>query len=284
MKNILFYGNCQLGILCQRYLLKNEDFKSKYNVLKPENFGINLDYDWERFQFFPETVSKSNLVNFEKALDTSDIIIFHEIKSDNFSEDLCTENIITQYDKENICLTNFWFDPYNQANGIIEHLHGNKIAVTPSSIFNFLYNGFGDFIKDLVKKEFKKSTEELRKRETYQNSIYVKVLSSVRFIEDNWKKLLLTENNYPHPSFEYFNNLSLSLLNEIGINSFKEFKDPRALGHKRWNPFNLYDLNYFKTLFPDIKRHNRIDAYEEDVILEYISKYIKKEWKLKAFN
>ena len=96
MKNILFYGNCQLGILCERYLFKNEEFKSKYNVLKPESFGIDLLYDWERFQFFPETVSKSNLLNFKKALDSSDIIIFHEIKSDSFSIELCTENIINQ--------------------------------------------------------------------------------------------------------------------------------------------------------------------------------------------
>jgi hypothetical protein len=284
MKNILFYGNCQLGILCERYLLKNEEFKSKYNVLKPESFGINLDYDWERFQFFPETVFKSNLVNFKKALDSSDIIIFHEIKSDNFPRELCTENIVNEHNKKSLCLTNFWFDPYNQANEIIEHLYDNKIAETPSSILDFLYNGFDLFVEDLVKEEYKKSIEELKNRESRQNFVYSKILSSVKFIENNWKKLLLTENNFPHPSFEYFNNLSLLVLNELGINSFKQLQDPRPLGHKRWNPFNLYDLNYFKKLFPDIKKHNRIDAYKEDVILDYISKQIKKEWKPKAFN
>ena len=181
MKNILFYGNCQLGILCERYLFKNEEFKSKYNVLKPESFGIDLLYDWERFQFFPETVSKSNLLNFKKALDSSDIIIFHEIKSDSFSIELCTENIINQYDRENICLTNFWFDPYNQANGIIEHLYFNKIAETPSSILDFLYDGFDFFIEDLTNEEYKKSRlneilylQELnQKAKTFSDSFFL---------------------------------------------------------------------------------------------------------------
>lgn len=280
MKNILFYGNCQAGAMCQ--ILKN--VLNEYNITIIECWTTLLDKN-----------------EFTNIITNSDVIITQPI-NDNYREKdyLGTKYLLNNSKKDTIIIIfpslyfNFYYFNYNY------YKINNEILTEPSH-YHYLdliescknnlstQNFFNNVILNINYKSIDELTEianfylnELFKRENemndYKNIRNCYLLNVHEFIKNNYKKNLLFYS-VNHPSkyvFHYLCNFIVSHLNidsNYDLNIDPLFFNERGILYKCIQKVVEFDIDNFK---PHLFKYNLEDPNE--IVYKYSEFYKKIEF------
>lgn len=217
MKNILYYGNCQLGAI--QKLIQNSNIKGRYIICHQ---------------------TKINEKNFLKIIKKSNIIIMTLVSENYREKKFLSSKFILENARKNtkiIILPSFYFDYYYIDLKYIKNEKGEKIGTPIDYHHEFIIDSYKNnitienVIKDYIENENllslkeledkkNNSLNELKERELegskkYQNIRHYFFISSHDFILKNYKdKLLFYSMNHPTKYFfQYICKKILKLLN-----------------------------------------------------------------------
>jgi len=273
MKNILFYGNCQVGAI--KDIMK----KTLYN------YNITLILCWI------ENIDKNYFI--EKIKD-SDIIITQPINPNYRNTDyLDTEFILKNAKPEVkiIIIPSLYFNFY-YFDLTYETLNNGELLRYPSDYHyktiinnyntdnNLIFNQINNVnlkLKEELENIALSSIEELKKRENemlkYNNLRKCDIITVSNYINDNYKNVLLFYS-MNHPTKFIFHYIVKQIINILNIDDFNNYNIDPLASNERGILYNCIQnaVNF------DITKHTpRLNKYnletKEDIVAKYIEIY-----------
>ena len=227
-KKIMFYGNCQLGVLSRMLEIHTPQFNENYEILKAADYDLATIWIEEvgvvaPFMYVPTTehgsATEKTIKSLERIIDDADIIIFQKFnEADDRRTELTTDYIYDKYHstKQMICIPSFWFSGY------LSESHKNNLqmpylfiwllekGLNNEQILDWLKNENDPKIGVLIDYNVNSCLEELKQREVSECSKY-KCFISILDIVDNYKENIICYN-MSHPSEYYFKALYQKLI------------------------------------------------------------------------
>jgi hypothetical protein len=267
-KKIMFYGNCQLGVLSRMLETHTPQFNEQYEILKAADYDLATIWIKEvgvvaPFMYVSTTehgcATDNTIKCLEKIIDDADIIIFQNF---NMSADrhiqLTTDYIYDKYHdtKQMICIPSFWFSGYLSEN------HKNNLQIpyifiwllekglNNAQILDWLKNENDPKIANLIDYNVNNCLEELKKREADECSKY-KCFISILDIVNQYKENIICYNT-SHPSEYYFKTLYEKLIYLLDETLFCDINEEHIeLPGPDFSPFPL-DLCWFRENFKNL--------------------------------
>lgn len=279
-KKILFYGNCQAGVLGQ-WLYENHS--SEYNVADCEECGLQgYGNTTKNFAVWsPE--NSPNQKEFKKCILSKikecDIFVFHNLQKKAEIEDLRTQNLCSTVaaNKLKICLPNARFSAYpicrESVEPFIKYIF-KTVTKDPKKIFQYLVNENDPFFEKIIEENFQACTNENIKRYESDLLSYENVIDMNNFISNNWKKHLLF-GTLVHPIGLYWIELLKKIAQILEIPFDKEktknIRYPNIDGIHDPRVFSFFNKAFPNIIIPDeIQRFYKTDT---DTIKQIIQKY-----------
>lgn len=264
-QKILFYGNCQLGVLCVH--LKQY---TSYEIIDCKDYGLvpfwadsELFAVWSKENFDRQDELVPKILD---AVNKCDIFIFQHYKN---REDRPIE-LTTEYLVNNnpnclpICIPSFWYTGYLSApkiipvNPVIYELY-NNFNYPAKVILDFLQTSTDLFIKEMIHHEHNVSIQELEKRFNNESKKYINFIDCIDYVKLNFDKKILAYN-HSHPSIHYFNFLLEKLNTEFKFNINELFNKTSLLPGGDYH-ISYNDLYYFTDYFQNINDFDLHDNF-----------------------
>lgn len=236
IKNIGFFGSCQLG-LCHNFFL-NEEIKRKYN--------INVNFSLYFFDFDPNYSTNSKKLDYS-IFDNLDILV---IEINSLSNEASSEKIINYLHEKNIKIIKTFLIKFP-----IYPINWSGLGENKNDYFN--WEGLNNID---YKQKFKKCIESMHKSNN-QSDLSTKITD---FVENNFNKQLLFTHSL-HPTNILLYQLWKYILEHLSINiEDNKYTFTEELINCWYNPFTskmVEDLDIkFKNVIIDdnfyIDRYN----------------------------
>jgi hypothetical protein len=267
-KKIMFYGNCQLGVLSKMLEINTPRFNEQYEILKAADYDLATIWNKESgvvspFMYVSTTeygfATDNTIKSLERIIDEADIIVFQNF---NMSADrrieLTTDYIYDKYhtNKQMICIPSFWFSGYlseNNKNNLqmpYIFLWLLEKGLNNAQILDWLKNENDPKIANLIDYNVNNCLEELKQREVDERSKY-KCFISIDDILNQYKENIICYN-MSHPNEYYFKMLYEKLINVLDKNLYYNInEDDMDLPGPDFSPFPL-DLCWFRENFKNL--------------------------------
>lgn len=184
MKKVLLYGNCQLAQLGRWF------FPPDFEVLKPDEYGIEIDQKWHNYVFFPKFVLKNE--GLLKAFNDCDYFLFQHIHNPRF---ISSKKLYDKCAKPKLCLPNFRFTLNDT---------------------------------ELNKEEIKESYRRKAVAENDYGKDFLDLTDWIESKKERWgESYQLTEDTLHHPSGLYYNKLTKEISRRLDLNLEPLNKDER---------------------------------------------------------
>jgi len=266
-KKILFYGNCQFRWLAKTFK-KIKNFDDHYEIIKSTDYGLENQGDENVVSNFLLSINskskseyKLGVRNLNAALIHADIFIFQSYtKTNKFGDGFTTDKILNNFKGESICIPSLWFGGYLQHSQSFPMLdvfvwlrnHGKS----NNEIIKFLATQNHFLFGELIDYYYNKSMDGLKERKKEQSHKY-NYLCIEKWIQDNWKKKLITFN-HSHQTSHYTDFVHRKIIDKLQMSELKPYEGNfdffigGADGHFYPNTFK-----FFRERFPDISKTMR---------------------------
>lgn len=264
-----FYGNCQIAYISSIFRATT-DITDNFEILLAKDYDLTTQgssASVAHFQLGKNVVdgkavrvnnySKQGLKNF---FNDADILIFQSLDNRTNPSEAQTKNIIPNFKGASICVPSWYFTAYFSVGGtgfahlpFFYWLRQENFSQTEAE--DFLRNKTIPNSNKLTEYLFQDCANGLKDRERKQSELY-NYISTLRFIEDNYKRKLLGYN-FHHPTetvYEYLCKEIFCKMNET--EPLFNFNQSEAAGPdgQCWFPTDIQSFNH---CFPNMENLGR---------------------------
>ena len=277
-KKILFYGNCQTGVLGE-WLHNN--YSNEFEVVDCKECGLEGYSGTKNFAVW-SAENKPKQKEFYKCviskIEKCDVFVFNSIDKGAI-ENLRTENLCSTValNKLKICIPNVRFFAYpicrNSFDPFIKYVYQN-VSKDAKEIFNYLLNERDLKFEEIVNQQYEICMNENIIRYKADSKSYENVIEINDFISNNWKQHLLF-GTFSHPIglywIELLKNFSTILELPFEIEKTKDVRYPNKDG--------IHDprlFSFFNSIFPNIIIPSEIGSFYDtriDIIKQPLEKH-----------
>lgn len=267
-KKILFYGNCQTGVLGE-WLHNN--YSDRFEVVDCVECGLVGFWSSKNFAIW-SLENAPNQKDFYKCvkdkIEECDIFIFTHIE-DRAIEELQTKNLCSTVasNKLKICMPNLRFSAYPICKGslqpFIKYVYQN-VSKNEREIFDYLLNENDPKFEEIVNQQYEMCMNENIIRFEKDLSIYKNAINVNDIISNNWRKNLLFGTT-AHPIGVYWEHVIEKMVQMLDIPfEIEKIKDVRYP-----NRDGIHDprvFSFFNSIFPNIIIPNEICSFYDTSI------------------
>jgi hypothetical protein len=283
-RKIMFYGNCQLGVISQ-YFLNDPKLNEIFEVILCDESCAPMQV-WRKDEslFAVWTQENSaiqeeifNIVN--EKLKQADIFVFQS------TERSCIDQLKTQYlcdhvsKAKNICIPNIRMFIYCSEiislKPIVDYVR-TKVSdpVDASQIAEYLRNSDDSQLIALLEKEYPMSDtyHPYRNQNTHRSiedaKNYSYYIGMEDFIRSNYKTKILTVC-HNHMARVYYAELLRRLLINLGVQDIKINEEAIKFPGPNPNNINPFEFKFFREYFPELNESEIIPAkYSLEYVLQ----------------
>lgn len=262
-KKILFYGNCQTGVLGELF---HNNYSDKFEVVDCRECGLVEFWSSKNFAIW-SLENAQNQKDFYKCVKDKigecDIFVFTHIE-DRAIEELQTKNLCSTValNKLKICMPNLRFSAYPICRAtfrpFIKYVYQN-VSKNEKEIFDYLLNENDPKFEEIVNQQYKECMSENIARFKTDLNKYGNAINVNDFISNNWKKHLLF-GTVAHPIGVYWEYLLEEMVKMLDI----PFKIEKTKDVKYPNKDGIHDprvFSFFNSIFPNIIIPNEICTF-----------------------
>jgi len=264
-KKVLFYGNCQAGVLGEWL---NSNYSEAFDVIDCKEGGLEGFSGTKVFAVWsPENTSKQQELckRIQDKISECDIFVFSHVHERAIDE-LKTQNICTGIaaNKLKICIPNVRLHAYPVCTltlmPFIKHVY-HTMTKDPDLILNYLLNEIDPKFEEIINQQYNVGVADNISRHQHNLNIYENVLDMNEIIEENWKKHLLF-GTHSHPIGMYWTELIKKFCEKINI-PFDNEKAKNITYPNKNGIVNVQSFRFFQQLFPDILVPTEIEKLNE---------------------
>jgi hypothetical protein len=277
-QKILFYGNCQTGVLGE-WLHNN--YSDKFQVVDCKECGLVEFWSFKNFAIW-SLENAPNQKDFYKCvkdkIEKCDIFVFTHIEN-RAIEELQTKNLCSTVasNKLKICVPNLRFSAYPICIGslhpFIKYVYQN-VSKNEKEIFDYLLNENDPKFEEIVNQQYRECMSKNIARFKTDLNKYGNAINVNDFISNNWKKHLLF-GTLAHPIgvyWEYFLEEMVKMLDiPFEVEKTKDVRYPNKDG--------IHDprlFSFFNSIFPNIIIPSEIGSFYDtriDIIKQPLEKH-----------
>lgn len=276
---ILFYGNCQTGVVGE-WLYAN--YSDKFEVVDCRECGLKGFWGTKNFAVWSEE-NKSKQKEFCKCviskIEECDIFVFNSIDKGTV-ENLRTENLCdtAASKKLKICIPNVRFLAYpvcrNSFYSFIKYVYQN-VSKNEKEIFDYLLNESDPKFEEIVNQQYEICMNENIARYKANVKAYENVIEINDFISNNWKQHLLF-GTFSHPIGLYWMEL-LKKISQILQIPFEIEKTKNIPYPNRDGIHDPRSFSFFNSIFPNIVIPSEIGRFY-DTKIDIISQPLEQHY------
>lgn len=281
-KKIVFYGNCQLSVLSNTLCDQSPQFNESYEILRASDY--NLRSIWKEpksvvapFMYLPnkqnEGFSENVLNSINKIMDDADIIVCQDFKEDIRCRptEVTSAYIHDKYYKEKqvVCLPVLWFsgyltEPYHDSDAMMPYIYIWLIenGYDNQKILNWLKNEYDPKIANLIEYAASNSIDKNKQKQKEESAKFKNYINTIDVLEEYKDNLIVTRMN--HPTAYYYGKLYQRFIQFLDSGFDTELNIDKIIFPGGGEMPNLFDFNFFKKIFPNIKR-SRVFRFPLDI-------------------
>ena len=286
-KKILFYGNCQLGVISQ-YFLKDPALNELFEVIKCDESCAPMDIwrgDQSNFAVWTKEnrpIQKDYFHIIHEKLKQADLFVFQSTERDSIKE-LTTEFLCGISSGKNICVQNIRLFIYcNDVSALRPYLEYAQTKVknpeNAKELADFLRNSEDSELVNILERDYPISSNyeryrnENAQRAEEESRTYPVCVNMEGFIKENYRtKVLALQHN--HMSRQYFVGLLGNVLDILGVRDLdinqEQFVVPGEGRLIVWPLEFKFFRNYFLDLdFPEVVKRHPLENLIQDLFLK----------------